>query len=87
MDLGIFQERKVMEGIYMRYLGRYQVAATAVPIPHRGGINVFYCKAENFTLEAIRLHGPNVISFQMATGGKRWHVVGCYIAMDETSTI
>ena len=48
---------------------------------------MFYHEAEHFTLEAIRLHGPKVASFQMAPRGKRWYVVRCYIAPDNASTI
>ena len=36
---------------------------------HSGGVAVFYCKAGHFALEALRLHGPNVVSFQLEFGG------------------
>ena len=29
--------------------------------------------------------GPNVIGFQLATGARRWYIVGCYLAPDNTS--
>ena len=29
----------------------------------------------------------NVIGFQLATGGRRWYIVGCYLAPNDTSTI
>ena len=48
---------------------------------------MFYHEAEHFTLEALRLHGPKVASFQLAPRGKRWYVVRCYIAPDNASTI
>ena len=38
-------------------------------------------------MEAVRKFGPNVIGFQLATGARRWYIVGCYIAPDDTSTI
>ena len=44
-------------------------------------------KGKHFTLEAFRLQGPNVVSFQLETGGQRWHVVGFYIAPDNALTI
>ena len=55
--------------------------------PHRSGVAIFYHKAENFTPEVLRLHSPNVVRFQMESGGQRWHVVGCYIAPYDASTI
>ena len=30
---------------------------------------------------------PNVIGFQLATGERRWYIMGCYLAPDNTSTI
>ena len=46
------------------------------PNQNSSGIAVFYCEAENFTLEELCLHGPNVISFKMESGGQWWYVVG-----------
>ena len=57
------------------------------PSPHRGGITIFFCKADHFTLEALRLHSPSVVNFKLISGGQRWHVVDCCIAPDEASTI
>ena len=31
--------------------------------------------------------GPNVIGLQLATGVRRWYIVGCYLAPDNTLTI
>ena len=38
-------------------------------------------------MEAVRKYGPNVIGFQLVTGVRRWYIVGCYLAPDDTSTI
>ena len=46
----------------------------------------FYRKAEHFSVKEIHLHGPNVIIFQMVTGRRTWHVVGCYITPSNAST-
>ena len=35
----------------------------------------------------MRKYGPNVIGFQLATGERRWYIVGCYLAPDDTLTI
>ena len=35
----------------------------------------------------MRKFGPNVIGFQLATGARRWYIVGCYLAPDDTLTI
>ena len=31
--------------------------------------------------------GPNVVGFQLATGARRWYIIGCYLAPNNTSTI
>ena len=38
-------------------------------------------------MEAIYLHGPDVVSFNLVMGWERWHVVRCYIAPNNASTI
>ena len=76
-DLGIFQETKVTEVIYMRKSSGYRVAALEDTITHSGGVAVFYCEAEHFSLEALQLYDANVVRFQLASGGQRWHIVGC----------
>ena len=38
-------------------------------------------------MEAVQQFGPNVIGFQLATGARRWYIVGCYLAPDKTSAI
>ena len=70
IDLGILQETKVTGGVYTR--------SSAEPSRHRGGIALFYKESRNFAVEALQLHGLNVVNFQLVTGGRRWHVVRCY---------
>ena len=38
-------------------------------------------------MEAVRQFGPNLVSFQLATRARRWYIIGCYLAPDETLTI
>ena len=35
----------------------------------------------------MRKYRLSVIVFQLATGARRWYIVGCYLAPDNTSTI
>ena len=87
VNLGVFQEMKFAGEGLARESSGYWVAETEASIPQRGGIEVFYRKAENFLLEALYLHGPNTVSFQVVTGQQQWHAVGCYISPDNSSTI
>ena len=72
IDLGVFQETKCTDGIYTRLSARYRVVATDAPSRHRGGVALFYRPSSLFTVEAVREYGPNVISFEVATGGRQW---------------
>ena len=87
MDLGILQETKLTDGIYTRGSTGYSVVATNAPSQHRGGVAIFYRPAPNLAVEAVRKFGPNVIGFQLATGARRWYIVGYYLAPEDTSTM
>ena len=32
-------------------------------------------------VEAVQQFGPNSVGFQLATGERRWYIVGCYLAL------
>ena len=38
-------------------------------------------------MEAVEKFGPDVIGFQLATGARRWYIVGVYLAPDNTETM
>ena len=54
---------------------------------HRGGVALFYRPLSLFAVEAVREYGPNMISFEVATGGRRWYIIRCYLAPDDSRTI
>ena len=87
IDLGVFQETKCTDGIYTRESARYRVVATDAPSRHRGGVALFYRPLSLFAVEAVREYGPDVLSFEVATGGRRWYIIGCYLAPDDARTI
>ena len=66
---------------------RILMIATDAPSRHRGGVALFYCSESHFVVEAVEKFGPNVIEFQLATGARRWYIVGVYIAPEETTTM
>ena len=84
MDLGIFQETKVTNGIYTCGSTGYSVIATDAPSQHRGCVAVFNRPAPYFAVEAVQKFGPNVVGFHLETGGRRWYIVVCYLATDNT---
>ena len=84
MDLCILRETKLTDGIYTHGSAGYSVVATDAPSRHRGDVAIFYRSAPNFAVEAVQKFGPNVIGFHLTTGARRWYIVGCYLAPDNT---
>ena len=70
IDLIVFQETKCTDGIYTRKSARYRVVATDALSQHRGGVALFCRPSPIFAVEAVREYGPNVLGFEVATGGR-----------------
>ena len=87
MDLIVLQETKLKNRIYTSASSGYKVLATEALIAHSDGISILYGTAENFSMEALQSHGEKFVSFQLALGDRRWHIVGCYLDPDDASTI
>ena len=87
IDLGVFQETKCTNRIYTRESAGYRVVVTDSPSRHRGGVALFYRTSAQFAVEEVREYGPNVLSFEVVTGRRRWYIIGCYIAPDDARTI
>ena len=87
MDLGTFQDTKFTDRIYTRDSAGYCIVATDAPSRHHGGVAILYRPSPLFAMEAVRQFGPNVVSFQLAKGARRWYIIGCYLTPDNTLTI
>ena len=48
---------------------------------------MFYQPSPRYAVEAVQKFGPNIVRFQLATGERRWYIVGCYLVPNNTSTI
>ena len=75
IDLGVFQETKCTDGVYTCASAGYCVVATDVPSRHRGGVALLYRAEANFALEEVREYGPNVLSFEVVNGRRRWYII------------
>ena len=87
IDLGVFQETECTDRIYTCDSAGYRILATDALSRHRGGVALFYRPLPLFKVEAVREYGPNVLSFKVATGARRWYIIGCYLALDDAETI
>ena len=48
---------------------------------------LFYRPSALFTVEEVSEYGPNVISFEVAMGGRRWYIIVCYLAPNDARAI
>ena len=84
--VGVFQETKLTEGIYTQLSEGYRVVAMPAPSRYKGGVAIFYRDSPVFSVEAIRQFGANVILCQLATGERRWYIVGSYLVTGDRTT-
>ena len=87
MELGILQETKLTDVIYTRGSAGYSVIATDAQSQHRGSVTLFYRSEPLFMVEAVEKFGHNVLGFHLASGARRWYIVGVYIAPEDTETM
>ena len=87
VDLEVFQETKVTDGVHTRKLSGYHVLAADALRRHQGGVSVFYQTPDLSQVEAHQVHVTNVASFHLELGGQRRFVVGCYLSPDDASMI
>ena len=67
-NLGIFQDTKFVGRRFTRKFIRYRVTTTEAPGLHCSGVAVFCLEVEHFSLEALFLHGPNAVRFNLVRG-------------------
>ena len=49
-------------------------------------VAVFYMDAPHLHVELLQQHRTNMLSFQVAPGGRCWFIVGCYLSPDDKFT-
>jgi hypothetical protein len=86
VDLGIFTETKVTDGVYTRFSSGYNVTASNATSVSQGGIALFWRDNELYEVEEVAMHGPNVLTFELVTGEMRFFVVGAYIPPSDLGT-
>ena len=86
-DIVLLTEAKLTGGIYTRRFGEFSVFATDAPSPHQGGVALGWRDDVRFDIEGVERHSPNVIAFQVVTGGGRYYMVGTYVPPSCPDTI
>jgi exonuclease III len=84
VDLGILTETKIDNDMYTRDCCGYTVFATHAKSQFQGGVALFYQTTNScWCVEGEMAHGPNVISFVLVSGDRRWNILGVYIPPSE----
>jgi hypothetical protein len=80
VGIGILTKTKVTNDQYSKSLLGYQILASKATSPHQGGIDFIWREDHNgFEVKAVRPLTPNLMSFQLVMGNKRYYVMGIFI--------
>ena len=83
VDLGLFTETKLSHDMFTHQCCGYQVYAMHAKSCSQGGVALFYCDSQNWTIEGVHFYGPNVLRCTLVSGTDRWSLVGMYIPPSE----
>jgi exonuclease III len=87
VDLGFLCETKLSDDKYTKFSSNYRVFASKASTLHSGGVALVYRQSPYWQVESERVHGPNVISFELVSGSRRTLVIGAYIPPSDRSTL
>jgi hypothetical protein len=75
----VLTETKLTDDRYPRFVQGYHVIASRATSPQQGGIALLWRELENlgFLVEVVSIVSPNVLTFQLVTGGVRFFCDGC----------
>jgi hypothetical protein len=85
----VLTETKLTDDQYPRFVQGYHVIASCATSPQQGGVALLCRESENlgFLVEAVSIVSPNVLTFQLVTGGVRFFVMGAYIPSADTTGV
>jgi len=87
MDLALLTETKLTDGIYTRYSSGYNVIAPNAVSGRQGGVALVYKDSPYWQVESVEVHDPNIISFEIVSGRRRYALVGLYIPPEDSTTM
>jgi hypothetical protein len=78
MDIVLLTETKLTNDQHTKRAFEYDVVATKARSKTKGGVVLIHRESMYWTVESVKHFGSDVISFQLATGQKRYSCVGGY---------
>ncbi len=82
MGVGVafLTEMKITDDRYPKFSSGYKVIASEATSHLQGGVALVWKEGhDSFEVEAATVATPNLLTFQLVTGHKRFHVMGIYI--------
>ena len=85
----VLTETKLTDDRYPKFVQGYHVIASRATSPQQGGVALLWRDSEEwgFLVEAATVISPNVLTFQLVTGGVRFYVMGAYIPPADTTGV
>ena len=85
----VLTETKLTDDLYPKFVQGYHVIASRATSPQQGGVALLWRESEalGFLVEAVNVVSPNVLTFQLVTGGVRFFVMGAYIPPADTTGV
>jgi hypothetical protein len=84
----ILMEMKITDDWYPKLTSRYKVILSKATTNKQGGIALVWKEGHSsFGVEAARKVTPNLLTFQLVTGYKRFYVMGIYIPPNNTTGV
>ncbi len=84
----VLTKTKLTNNQYPKHVGGYHVIASKATSPQQGGIALLWtAKHWDFEVEGVKIASPNVLMFQLVTGGVQFFVMGEYILPADKSGV
>jgi hypothetical protein len=84
----VLTETKLTNKQYPRFILGYHVIASKAASPHQDRIAVLWRPGHrDFEVEAVHVTTPNILTFQLVTGGVQFFVMGTYIPPADTTGV
>ena len=84
----VVSETKITNDHYLKFVSGYRVIASKATSPRQGGIALLWEEDhQEFEVEDVRILSPNLLTFQLVTGGGHFFVMGVYIPPNDTTGV
>ena len=85
VGIAVVTETKITDARYTRLTSGYKILASKAASHNQGGIALLWKENHpGFEVESAKILTPNLLTFQLVTGDKRFYCMGVYIPPTDT---